>query len=137
VSVNQNAEVLYIEDSAINAKLMERIFSRHFPELQLVVAADGATGLRMLQDGGPSLVLLDCHLPDMSGLDVLRGARSQGNTVPVVAVTADARPELASQMRAEGVDGFITKPFDFGLLLREIQKFVTGVATVPQACNVQ
>ncbi|MEY2398388.1 MAG: hypothetical protein QOJ00_1562, partial [Actinomycetota bacterium] len=117
MSPNDSAEeVLYVEDSVINAKLMSRIFSRHFPDLDLVVAPDGATGLRMLQESDPALVLLDCHLPDMSGLDVLKEARSTGNTVPVVAVTADARAELATQMRAEGVDGFITKPFDFAQL---------------------
>jgi CheY-like chemotaxis protein len=127
-----SASVLYIEDSPINARLMQRIFTRHFPELRLLVAVDGTSGLRMLSEEDPSLLLLDCHLPDMTGFDVLRTIRSSGNCVPVVAVTADAQKELAELMLGAGANGFITKPIDFCLLFEQVRLYAPTNLLAPQ-----
>lgn len=116
--------VLYIEDSVINAKLMDRIFAKHLPGLALIIAADGVSGLRLLESEDPALLLLDCHLPDMSGLELLKSVRSSGSTVPVVAVTADARAELEVELTAAGAECVITKPFVFADLIEHIREFV-------------
>jgi CheY-like chemotaxis protein len=118
--------VLYIEDSVINTKLMDRIFGRLLPDVELVTAPDGESGLQMLAETDPAVVLLDCHLPGMSGLEVLQTARSAGNAVPVVVVTADASPELEAQMIAAGAEEFLTKPFEFSDLLDRITKHLPG-----------
>ena len=124
-SIRPSAErVLYIEDSLINTKLMDRVFAKMLPELELVTAPDGESGLRLLTETDPALILLDCHLPGMSGLEVLQTARSAGNSVPVVVITADASPELEARMTAAGAEEFLTKPFDFAALLERITKHV-------------
>ena len=112
----------------INAQLMNRIFAKHLPDLALVVAPDGLSGLRMLDSEHPALLLLDCQLPDISGLEVLKSARSAGSTVPVVVVTADARAELEAQMTAAGAECFVTKPFAFSDLLGHIREHVPAEA---------
>jgi len=114
--------VLYIEDSLINTKLMDRIFGRLLPDVELVTAPDGESGLQMLAETEPAVVLLDCHLPGMSGLEVLQTARAAGNTVPVVVVTADASPDLEARMIAAGAEEFLTKPFEFSTLLERLHK---------------
>ena len=114
--------VLYIEDSVINTKLMDRIFRRMLPDVELMTAPDGESGLRMLAETDPSVLLLDCHLPGISGLEVLQAARSAGNAVPVVVVTADASPELEARMIAAGAEEFLTKPFEFAALLDRLSK---------------
>lgn len=76
--------------------------------------------MRLMAELDPSLVLLDYHLPDMSGLDILRETRAAGNQVPVIAVTADARVELATELYAAGANGLVTKPFDFDVLLQTV-----------------
>ncbi|MEY2469641.1 MAG: two-component system, NarL family, sensor histidine kinase EvgS [Actinomycetota bacterium] len=114
--------VLYIEDSMINTKLMDRVFAKLLPDVQLVTAPDGESGLVMLAETDPAVVLLDCHLPGMSGFEVLQTARSAGNPVPVVVVTADASPELEARMIAAGAEEFLTKPFEFSALVELVTK---------------
>ena len=112
--------VLYIEDSVINTKLMDRFFGRLLPDVELMTAPDGESGLRMLGDSDPDVVLLDSQLPGMSGLEFLQSARAAGNAVPVLVVTADASQDLATQMIAAGAQEVVTKPFDFAALLERI-----------------
>lgn len=127
-SASDRPVVLYIEDSPINAKLMERFFARSFPEFELTIAVDGKSGLNALVEQDPFLVLLDCHLPDASGLEVLKSVRAMGRGVPMVVVTADARSELAESMLDAGADGFLTKPIDFQELVAQVRKHVEAAS---------
>jgi CheY-like chemotaxis protein len=118
--------VLYIEDSPINAKLMSCVFARMLPAVDLVTAPDGESGLALLAEIDPAVVLLDCHLPDMSGLEVLEVTRARGNDVPVVAVTADASAELESQMVTAGAEAVLTKPFEISVLTSCVAKHLSA-----------
>jgi CheY-like chemotaxis protein len=83
-------------------------------------------GLDLAAKHDPDLVLLDLHLPDMPGQEVLRRLRAEPRTaqVPVVILSADARPALIEQLLAEGVRAFLTKPLD----VRELLELLDGVA---------
>ena len=74
---------------------------------------DGAAALKLTQDIRFDLVMLDIHMPRLSGLDVLRNLRSNSlNTaVPVVAVTALAREQDQQEILAAGCDRYISKPY--------------------------
>ena len=63
--------VLYVEDNSSNVELMERLVGRR-PAWTLLVAGRGALGLELAAAAQPDLVLLDLHLPDMDGIEVLR-----------------------------------------------------------------
>ncbi|MDP3479901.1 MAG: response regulator, partial [Desulfoprunum sp.] len=66
----QPRTILYIEDNAANRQLMEMIIERR-ADLNLIVAEDGQTGLRLAEERQPELILLDNSLPDMDGHEVL------------------------------------------------------------------
>lgn len=66
-----HGKVLYIEDSELNFQLVEAILARH-TGLQLIHAATGQDGIAMVRSERPDFVLLDMHLPDISGLEVVR-----------------------------------------------------------------
>jgi CheY-like chemotaxis protein len=70
----------------------------------------------------PQLVMLDLHLPDMSGEDVLRQLFENPATreIPVVVVTADATPGLTRRLQALGASAFLTKPLDIKRVLELI-----------------
>ncbi len=110
--------VLYIEDSASNRRLVELIMARR-PGAELVIAETGAAGLRLAHERRPDLILLDLHLPDLSGEEVLGLLRSDPGTsgIPVVVVSADAIPARIEQLAAAGASAYLTKPFDLGCLL--------------------
>ena len=74
----------------------------------------------------PDLVLLDLHLPDMPGQEVLRRLRAEPRTAEaqVVILSADARPTLIDQLLGQGVRAFLTKPLD----VKELLELLDAVA---------
>ncbi|MDQ2809650.1 MAG: response regulator, partial [Chloroflexota bacterium] len=62
----------------------------------------------------PDLILLDLHLPDLTGAEVLRRLRANPLTAatPVVIVSADATPAQIARLRRAGADIYLTKPLD-------------------------
>ena len=110
--------VLYIEDNASNLELIEQILSR-LPQVTLIPAMRPQLGLDLAEEHRPDLVLLDLHLPDMPGQEVLRRLRANPNTaeVPVVILSADARPSQIEHLLDQGARAFLTKPLDVKELL--------------------
>ena len=121
--------VLYIEDNLSNLQLVERVLRRR-PAVRLISAMRPQLGLDLAAEHDPDLVLLDLHLPDMPGQEVLRRLRAQARTanVPVVILSADARPALINELLAQGVRAFLTKPLD----VRELLELLDSVAAEQQ-----
>ncbi len=123
-AVQQRRRVVYIEDNAMNAAVMQGIFEQR-PLLALTVQARGKAGLAQVLEDKPDLLLLDMHLPDMDGLEVLRRLRLRWTEqeLPVIAVSANALPEQIAACRALGVRDYLTKPVD----LRQVLKLLDRV----------
>lgn len=109
--------VVYIEDNAANLKLVDRALGLR-GGVHLLVAEDGETGLALVREVRPSLVLLDLHLPRLDGREVLAALRADDDTagIEVVIVSADATPDQVAQLLASGADGYLTKPFELEAL---------------------
>lgn len=115
--------VLYVEDNPANIALMTRIVELR-DGATLTVATTGEEGVATAVAARPDLVLLDLHLPDMRGDEVLRALRLDPATrdVPVVIVTADATPGVRQRLVGLGADGFLTKPVDVNDVLNWIDR---------------
>ena len=113
--------VLYVEDNLSNVKLVERVVARR-PEVDFMVAMHGSLAIELAREHRPSLILLDLHLPDMSGEEVLRRLRADARTAdtPVVVLSADATSGQVERLRASGAADYLTKPFDIPRLLAVI-----------------
>lgn len=83
-------KVLYIEDNPINMDLIETALSM-YPGVTLVKAQTGMEGIRLARSEKPDFVLLDMHLPDMGGLDVIRALNEEiaSGKLRVTLLTAD------------------------------------------------
>jgi PAS domain S-box-containing protein len=110
--------VLCIEDNLSNLQLVEHIL-RHRPGVELISAMRPQLGLDLAAEHQPDLVLLDLGLPDMPGEEVLRSLRTGSKTadLPVVILSADARPGLSTRLLEQGARSFLTKPLDAKELL--------------------
>ena len=77
-------------------------------------AARGGEGLALAREHHPDLILLDMHLPDTTGEDVLSHLRADESTreTPVVVVSADATAARSHKLRAAGASDYLTKPFN-------------------------
>jgi signal transduction histidine kinase/ActR/RegA family two-component response regulator len=124
--------VLYIEDDEVNTLLMEQVFVSQ-PAWRLVTAATGAEGLRAAQEQQPAAILLDLHLPDMSGLDVLEQLRADPSTrdIRCIAVSADVLPDRIATALERGFDAYWTKPLDLVRVVGDLKRlFNAGDAAV-------
>jgi len=87
----------------------------------VATAADGQEVLDAIAASGmPDLLLLDAMMPRKSGIDALRELRGAGHDVPALIVSAHQNPGDADAPTDLAIDGYITKPIDFDLLLETI-----------------
>ncbi len=107
------AKVLLVEDDPNDPWLLRRALLRVAPAVELRVITDGRSAVDHLEAGAaPSLLLLDIHLPRLSGWDVLRWVKGRAafGAVPVLMWTSLPTPEGAERSRALGAAGYFSKP---------------------------
>jgi signal transduction histidine kinase/CheY-like chemotaxis protein len=117
--------VLSIEDNPANSVVLARLLEG-WPATTLHAASSGHAGIELACREIPDLILLDLHLPDLSGEEVLLRLRAEPATaaIPVVILSADATPGTIRRLLARGVDAYLTKPLD----LRELQDVLQEIA---------
>ena len=104
-----SGHVLYVEDQPMNALLVRSILEHAVPQITVEVARTGHDALEILRERTPDLVLLDLHLPDMNGLDVLAES-AIAHRVPVHVITADVSAAWRARAAAASVSGYLLKP---------------------------
>jgi CheY-like chemotaxis protein len=117
--------VLYVEDNRVNFLLVEQLL-RIWSLVELHHAEDGAGALELARAVEPDLVILDLHLPDMNGLDVLRRLREEPGfaRARVAVLSASALPgDVAAAWKA-GVVEYWTKPLDVPRFLKDVQRLL-------------
>lgn len=112
------AMLLYIEDNEPNVHVVEHLLTLR-PGWRMIHAALGGLGIELARAHRPDLVLLDLHLPDLAGRDVLRSLKRRDDTkdIPVAVLTADASSGLERTLLDAGAETFLTKPLDVDLVL--------------------
>jgi signal transduction histidine kinase len=123
--MGRTATVLYIEDNLANLSLIETILAGR-PEITLMSALQGQLGIELAWQHSPDLILLDLHLPDMSGDDVLRRLRADHRTrrTPVMVISADATTGRTQRMMDAGADAYMTKPLDVDEFLDTVDRLL-------------
>lgn len=118
--------ILAVDDQPANLVLVKKVLEP--AGFEVSEARSGAEALAIAQETAPDLILLDMHLPDMHGLDILRRLRqtSWGADLRVVAMSALATPEDRSQWMRAGCLGTIEKPITVKTLVAEVSQWVPG-----------
>ncbi len=118
------ATILVIEDSVLSQRLVEVVLTSQ--GFRVVEARTGEEGLRKALDEQPDLILLDVHLPDMSGYDAVARLRAQPETahIPIIALTASASAEEEARARGAGCDGYIAKPINTRTFPDQVRQYL-------------
>ncbi|MGW7288807.1 response regulator [Streptomyces sp. NPDC054847] len=124
--------VLVVEDEPqLVRALVINLKARHY---ETQAATDGATALRLAASGSPDAVLLDLGLPDMDGIEVIKGLRGWSRA-PILVVSARRTSDEKVEALDAGADDYITKPFGMDELLARLRAAVrrhdTAVSTGP------
>jgi len=116
--------LLYIEDNLSNLKLIETLLERR-PVVKLLSAMQGGMGLDLARRHRPNLILLDLHLPDMLGENVLKWLREYPETrdIPVVILSADATTGQIQRLLEAGAQAYLTKPINLKQFLHVIDEY--------------
>ncbi|HEY0021385.1 MAG TPA: PAS domain S-box protein [Longimicrobium sp.] len=122
----REATLLYVEDNLANLSLVETILLSR-PGWRVLPALQGGIGVELAREHRPDLVLLDLHLPDIQGDEVLRRLRADARTagIPVVVVSADATRASNDRLRALGADAYLSKPIDVDEFLETVERFLS------------
>jgi CheY-like chemotaxis protein len=123
-----STRVLYFEDDPELVRLLTRILARQ-PGVAIESLSEGANAVEVVTERRPDLVLLDLHLSDCSGEEVLRLLRDAPATrdTPVIILSGDATPGLPERLGKAGATGFLSKPLDF----QAVRAAVASVAREP------
>jgi len=115
--------LLYIEDNFSNITLVEQMLAER-PTLELMTAMQGRVGLELARQHSPDLILLDLHLPDVPGWQVLAQLKADHLTreIPVVVISADATQPQIKRLLSGGARAYLTKPLDIPEFFRVIDE---------------
>ena len=129
-----NLSILYIEDNPANVEVVAR-FLRSRPNTRLRSEASGRGGLECAVRDEPDLILLDLHLPDLHGDQVLGELKAEPATaaIPVVVLSADASDGVIRRLLASGAFAYLTKPIELAELGELLDTLTAAQAQDQQA----
>jgi CheY-like chemotaxis protein len=121
-------KILLVEDNEMNRDMLSRRLGRR--GYQVLIAVDGAEGVRMAQAEAPALILMDMSLPVLDGWEATRQIKAAPATgaIPIIALTAHAMSGDHEKAIEAGCDDFDTKPVDLPRLLAKIDALLGGAA---------
>ena len=114
-------KILLVEDSEMSRDMLARRLARRGYEV--VIAVDGAQGVRLAQSEAPDLILMDMNLPVLDGSEATRQLRAVPATrsIPIIALTAHAMSGDREKALEAGCDDYDTKPIELERLLGKIE----------------
>ena len=112
-----NELILIVEDNEQNRRLARDFLQVH--GYRTIQADTGEHGVTLAAERAPDLILMDIHLPGISGIEALAQLRAAPATraIPVLAFTASVMPQDRSDIMAAGFDAFVSKPINLGTFL--------------------
>ena len=129
--VQHGMRILVVEDVKLNQLIVETMLREAGHDVTVV--EDGKAGLDAVQQDEYDLVLMDMEMPVMGGLEASRRIRALdggARRIPIVALTANAMPDVAERCHAAGMNDYLTKPIDRAALLHVVARWSGEVEAV-------
>lgn len=121
--LNERPKVLCVDDTKEVRVLVQRLLSHRYDVFE---AADGLQAIEAAQEQPPDLVLLDMHMPGLTGYEVATRLKSLMPRIPIIALTADVTNDIRERVLAAGCDGYLSKPVDPDSFEERVQAYLDG-----------
>lgn len=129
-------DVLIVDDDFMVADIHRRFVDRIDGFRAVGTARTGAEALTAAAELSPDLILLDVYLPDLTGLEVLKTLRAQGNPVGVIMITAARELDTVSGALDGGAADYLVKPFEFTQLSSKLTAYAARADMLESAGGV-
>lgn len=116
---------LIVEDMPDQAQLTKAFVLMEFPKAKIVIATTIAEALTFLEKAKPTAVILDMHLEDAEGSELLK-VHKEGRGFPVLVLTGDKSETVLSEMMELGADDFLFKPIDELIFQSKLRSLISG-----------
>jgi two-component system chemotaxis response regulator CheY len=106
-------KILIVEDSATMRQLL-RFALQRLGKVEILEAANGVEGLKILRQGGIDLALVDINMPVMDGLKMTQMIRQDPHlaNLPIIIITTEGKEEIREKARELGIEHYVTKPIN-------------------------
>ncbi len=113
--------ILIVEDTELNIDLLVQLLEDDY---KLLIAKDGAEGVKVAQQQNPDLILMDISLPVMDGYEATRKIRETLQSTPIIGLSAHAMTGHEQKAREAGCSDYLTKPLDEDLLIQKLDEYL-------------
>ena len=115
--------ILVVDDNGLNLRVAEKMLEKQF---KVATVSSGKEALEFVKNTIPDLILLDIHMPEMDGFEVLEilQADSEYKDIPVVFLTANEEREVEVKGFEVGAQDFIKKPFSADIMIRRVDRIL-------------
>ena len=115
-------KVLVADDSSTMRRIIKNTLGK-IGVSDVTEATNGAEAVAGAMDASVKLILMDCNMPEMSGIDAVRAIRTSGNKTPIVMVTTEAEKKRVVEAVQAGINDYMVKPFTPDDLATRVKKF--------------
>lgn len=117
--------ILIVEDTVDTRELLHLYLTKE--EFTIIIAADGGEGLYRAKSDQPDLIITDIHMPNLSGIDMIKQLRQESETAktPIIALTAYGK-DFRDEAISAGADDTMQKPFEFEELVDLVKSMLNS-----------
>ncbi len=120
-----NSKILLIEDDLQTRRFLKKNLNAR--DWEVIDTDSGASGLALINEAMPDLLILDLGLPDMDGISIIKHLR-QFSTIPILVLSARSLEQSKINALDAGADDYLTKPFGIGELNSRLQALMRRIS---------
>ncbi|MBE0469839.1 MAG: response regulator [Methyloprofundus sp.] len=121
-SFKLEGKILVAEDNSINQEIILELLDQL--GLEVYLAENGKQAVEMVTEQTFDLVLMDKQMPEMDGYEATRKIREFNQSIPIIALTADAMSDEKAKSKAAGLNDYLTKPVDYQQLIKVLAQWL-------------
>jgi CheY-like chemotaxis protein len=131
--------VLLVEDNAVNQRIALRVLEKFGCKVKMASNGEEAVDLFKAHRESIEVIFMDCQMPVMSGYEATRAIRelevNSGQRMPIIAMTANAMKGDRELCLESGMDDYITKPLERGLIAAMLTRYIRSTVSIPNNDN--